>query len=829
MSLAFNLAWRQLRSQWAAGEIRVLLLALVMAVAATTSVGFFTDRIQSTLARQGAMLLGADAVIVADHPIPPRFAEEARQSNIQISHTLEFPSMVLSGERSQLSEIKALGEGFPLRGALMIQQNGGTAHEAQGIPAPGTVWIEPRLANSLQLQEGDSLELGNSHFKVSAILYSEASRGGDMFSFAPRVMMNAADVQATGLIQFGSRVKYQLLLAADAGAMKTYTDWAQPLLARGERLQDLATARPEIRNALEKTQQFLGLAAMVSVVLAMVAMFLAAMPYVQSSQDSYALMRCFGASGKLISRILLLQTLMLAVIGSALGSLLGFVGQLGLGWLAGKLFVETLPAPSWQPALAGFIVGFATLLAVMWPSLLRLRNVPALHILRQDIALPSWSAVWQYTPSVLLAFGLIAWHAGDIKLALAAIGGFSALIIAVLALTRLLRRLLLALPQQQSGAVQLGLAAIRRRPRLFMAQVLGFSLGMAALMLLALIRGDLLHNWQSSLPPDAPNRFVINIQADQLDAIKAFFKQEGLPTPELHPMVRARLTAINGKPLDIASYKDERAKRLAEREFNLSWAADMQDDNRLLAGQWWTPEQAGQPLLSLEQGIADMLHVKLGDHLSYDVAGQPLELMVSSLRKVEWDTMRANFFALTPPGVLDAMPANYLTSLHVPRDRENMLNRLVQQFTNLTVIDVAAVLEQVQAIINKMTSALQYIFGFSVLAGLIVLYAALVATRRERVKEATLLRVLGASTRQIRQSVWVEYLAVGLMAALVASLIANGLAFYISQQVLNIPFSFNWQTSILTIVLAMVLIPMASWWVLRRFLRFSPREILHST
>ncbi|MBL8505204.1 MAG: hypothetical protein JNJ51_02470, partial [Methylobacillus glycogenes] len=420
--MALNIAWRQLRSQWAAGEVRVLVLALVLAVAATTSVGFFTGRIESALVRQGGMLLGGDVMVGAAHALPEAYADEARARQLQVTRTMEFPSMVMHGELSHLAEIKAVASGFPLRGELTIlprkvdaaaMLSGG--EPARGVPEPGTVWIEPRLATDLGVNVGDQLEVGESHLRIAAILQREPSRGGNMFNIAPRLMMNSADVAASGLVQFGSRVRHQLLLAGDG--VEDYATWLKPQLARGERVQDVADARPEMRSALEKAQQFLGLAAMVSVILAMVAMFLASQPYVQKSLDSYALMRCFGASRRFIFNILISQTLLIAALGSGLGVLIGFAAQAGLAVLAGKLLLETLPAPGIMPVVGGLVSGFATMLAVVWPHLSRLQAVPALRILRRDLG-SQYQAQWQhFLPALLVLAALVTWQAGNIKLA----------------------------------------------------------------------------------------------------------------------------------------------------------------------------------------------------------------------------------------------------------------------------------------------------------------------------------------------------------------------------------------------------------------------------
>ncbi len=823
------LAWQQLRSQWNSGEVRVLFLALVLAVAATTSVGFFTDRIQSALVRQGGLLLGADLVVSADHALPAHFAEEAARSKLASARTIEFPSMAIHNDLSQLAEIKAVSERFPLRGELTIADEvTGPGRVAQYVPQPGDAWVEARLANLLSLKVGDEVELGDRKLRVSAILQREPSRGGDMFSIAPRLMMNVADVQSTGLIQFGSRIKYQLLLAADAKEIERYAGWAKAKVARGEKVEDVRSARPEMKSALDKAQQFLGLSAMVSVILAMVAMYLASLPYVQRSLDSYALMRCFGASRSDITRILLYQTLFLGVIGSLLGCLLGFAAQAGLAALVGSLFVETLPTAGWMPVLAGFVTGLATMLSVVWPQLTRLRDVPALRILRRDLGDRNLLGWLGYVPSIAIMTALVMWHAQSIKLGSVTLATFFTLLLVIGLIAIACGKLLYRVVGEGSGAWKLGLASLRRRSTMTVAQVAGFSLGLMALILLALVRNDLLQNWQASLPEDAPNRFIINIQPDQIEGIKAFFTESGLHDAGVHPMVKGRLMEVNGVPMVTSKYTDEQSRRLAEREFNLSWAAEMQVDNELVGGRWWTLAEHGQPLISLEEGLAKKLGLKVGDKLVYDIAGTRVDLTVSSLRKVDWDTMRANFFAVTPPGVLDGFAASYITSFHLPLGQDVMLNQLVKRYTNLTVLDIAELMMQVRGIMHKMTYAIEYVFSFSLIAGLAVLYAALVATREERIREVTLLRVLGASRRQVLASLLTEFAAIGGLAAIIATLVASGLAYYVSANLLDIPYQFNPRLALFAFIGAAVIVPLAAWLGLRGFLNRPPRTLLHS-
>ncbi len=833
MMRAFKLASRQLRSQWRSGEIRVLMFALVLAVGAMTAVGFFTDRIQSALSRQGATLIGADMVVVADHPLPSAWQDEALRQGLAVARSIEFPSMVMHGDQGQLAEIKAVGAGYPLRGQLQIGDRPyGEPRAVRNGPLSGTLWIEPRLASQLGVAVGDAIEVGDRHLQVAAILQQDPARAGGFFGFAPRLIMHAEDIASTGLIQVGSRISYRLLMAGSAQDVARYTRWAEAHLGRGERLESAENARPEIRSALEKTRQFLGLAAMAGAILAFVAVALAAAQFARRQMDACALMRCFGSSQAFILQVFFFQALMIGLVGSLIGCLLGYVAQEVLAQFAGRLFLEVLPPPGWAPIGIGMVAGVAALLGIMFPQLMALRQVPALRILRQDIGLEHSGSKLRnlllWLPGVVVFFVLVYWTARDMRLGGAILAGLVGLLCAILLLSSLMGLLLKRLLQRSTGAWRLGLANLLRRPVVSTLQIAGFGLGITAMLLLTIVRGDLLQAWRNSLPADAPNRYVINIQPGQATAIQTFFAQSGLATPTVYPMVRGRLVSINGQPLDTTRYQDDRARRLAEREFNLSWAAHMQPDNQLVTGHWWQATEAGSPQLSLEKGIAETLGIALGDRLGYDIGGNHLEVRVTSLRKVDWDTLKPNFFAITPPGVLDAMPVSYMTACFIPPSRGEVLNALVQQFPNLTVIDVAAVLEQVRGIMDRMAYAVQFVFGFCLLAGVAVLYAALVATREERIKEVALIRVFGATRKQAALAVVAEYVWIGALAGLMSATAASLIANLVSDRLLHILYTPSPFLMLISLLVGAIGIPGAAWLGIRGITNTPPRTTLQS-
>ena len=776
---------------WRAGELRVLALALIVAVGSVTTVGFFTDRIQQSLGTQANLLLGADLVLASDQPLSEAFAADAARRGLQAARTVAFPSMVLHGAQSQLTEIKAVSPGYPLRGELRVSDRPyAPDRPARAIPPAGHAWVDARLAGQLGVAAGEPLQVGAASLVVGALLTQEPDRAGGFFNIAPRLLMNMADLQQTGLIQAGSRVSYRLLLAGPAPGVEAFRSWAEARLRPGQRLEGVADARPEIRVALERAQQYLGLAAMLSVVLAAVAVALAARRFMQRHLDNCAVMRCLGAAQGLILRLYLLQFLWLGLAASLLGCVLGYFAQGVLAGVLGELVASTLPAPTLLPAVQGMLAGLALLLGFSLPPLLQLRHVPTLRVLRRELGAPRRFSLASYAFGFAALCGLLLWKAGELRLGLYMVGGLTAALLVAALLAWLL---MLALVRFQGSFVsswRYGLANIRRRAGGSVAQVVGFGLGILSLLLLTLVRGDLMESWRTTLPPDAPNRFVINIQPDQLQPLRVFFAQRGMSAPEIFPMVRGRLSAINGRPVSAADYTDDRAKRLVEREFNLSWAQRAQPDSAIVAGRWWGGEERAQQL-SVEQGIAQTLGIRLGDTLTWDIAGVAVSARVASLRKVAWDSFRVNFFVIASPGMLEQQPASYITSFYLAPEHADVLNEMVRSFPNVTVIDVAAVMQQVRSIMERVAGAVEFVFLFTLASGLMVLYAAIAATRDERVYEAAILRTLGASRRQLLLGQFAEFAGIGLLAGLVAALGASAMGYVLSVRVFHLPYALN--------------------------------------
>ncbi len=791
MTQTLLLGFRLLRREWRAGELRVLGLALVIAVASISAVGFATDRVDQALRYQANELLGADLLIVADHPVTARFKPLAAEHTLRSAETVSFVSMAMAGDKTQLAEVKAVSEGYPLRGQLRIAERlFGPELPVSRVPEPGTVWVDSRLLTQLGVAVGDTVSLGESQLTITALLIHEPDRGGDLFSIAPRLLMNLHDVPATGLIQTGSRARYRLLLSGAAAEIVRYRERLTGQLGAGEKWEGVSEARPEVRAALERAQRFLGLAALVSALLAGAAIATAARRFSLRHLDACALLRCLGARQSLITRIYLLQFFTLGGIAGVLGCVVGYAAHTVLTDLLGGMLAAQLPPPSWRPLGFGLLTGWVVLLGFAVPPLLALKNVPTLRVLRREIGLPGRS-VSAYVAGSLAFAALMVAQAGDLKLGVYLVLGVIATLVTLGALSWLLIRLLGQLRERVGVTWRFGLANIARRPGNSVTQILAFGIGLTALLLLTLVRADLLAGWQGSLPQDAPNRFIINIQPEQLSALRGFFADQGMPAIQLYPMVRGRLVKLNDKAVTPNDYQDQRAASLIEREFNLSSVETLPIDNQITAGRWWRPDDAGINLYSVEQGIAETLGIKLGDRLTYLIAGEEFSGTVASLRKVDWDSFRVNFFVIATPGSLSPYPTSYITSFYLSAERTEVLNRLVKTFPNITVIDVAAIMAQVRTIIERVTLAVEYVFVFTLLAGLTVLYAAIQATQDERLHDSAMLRTLGASRRQIVSGLLAEFITLGVLAGLVAALAASVLGYVLAEYVLHLPYAFN--------------------------------------
>ena len=817
-----------LARDWRAGELRVLAMALVIAAASVTSVGFFADRVSRALVRDAHQLLGADLVLVSDHPWSGDVRSQIAAQGLAAAEALNFISMAFAGERNQLAGIKAVTPGYPLRGRLRIAASPGAPDApAERGPEKGTVWLDEQLVTGLDAPVGSRVRLGRAELRVAAVLTLEPERSANFFNIAPRLMMNIEDVPATSLVQTGSRVWYYLYAAGAPEDIQAFEKFITPRLERGQRTENLETGRPQVRASIDRAQRFLGLTALLAAVLAGVAIALGTRRFVERHLDGCAVMRCLGATQRKLVSLYGLEFVLLGLGACAAGVALGFVAQQAIGAALADLMRAELPAPGPLPAVQGLLVGLVLLLGFALPPLLQLKNVPAVRVMRRetDARIGTYAS---YLAGAAAFGGLLVWQAGDLKLGLYVVGGFAAAVLLFFALAWGALKLLTwpALLRRVGGRVRYGLANLRRRSRSNAVQMAALALGLTAVLLLTFTRNDLVEAWGRSAPPDAPNRFLVGVQPEQLSQIQEFFKERHIAVPELYPMVRGRLVAVNGKPVSEADYEEERAKRLVEREFNLSYLDEPPAHNEISAGRWLDPQKKE---LSVEEGIAQRLGWKLGDELTWSVGGESFTARITSLRKLRWDSMKVNFFVIGPPRLMQEMPTSFVSAFRVEPGGERVLNELSARFPNLTIVDVAAAVRQAQEVVDQLVSAVQFIFLFALGAGLLVLYSALVATEDERRREAAVMRVYGASRAQVTGAQRVEFLAMGAVAGLLATLGAAAIGQLLARRVFELDLPPSAELWVAGPLAGIALLSLNAWLSSRKVLRASPALTLRDS
>lgn len=828
-SAVWRLAWRQAVLDFRAGELRLVLLAVTLAVAALTAVGFFADRLQSGLTRDAAQLLGGDLVISSDKPAPPEFAARAVAGGLTVATSAAFPSMARApddrGGASRLAAVKAVSAGYPLRGQLTVKAAPEAAERStRSGPAPGTVWIDPALGETLGLRVGDPLLLGDATLRIDQLLLIEPDRGSGFLSFAPRVMLNEADLAATGLVQPASRITYRLAAVAPVGresALRGYQQWVAAEIKnkalRGLRVESLESGRPEMRQTLDRAEKFLNLVALLSALLAAVAVAIAARDFAQRHLDDCAMLRVLGVPQRRMAWAFTLEFTFLALAAGVLGAALGFAVHTLFVALLGSLVPATLPPPGPWPAALGLGVSLTLMLGFGLPAVLQLARVPPLRVIRRDLGQIKPASLGALLAGAAAFAGLLLAVARDLSLGAIAVGGFAAALAVFAVLAWLaVKALQRAVPESRAPRwLILATRQIAARPALAVLQVSALSVGLMALALLVLLRTDLIDSWRKATPPDAPNRFVINIQPDQAADFQARLKAAGVGEHDWYPMIRGRLISINGETVAQRFADDERPRRTVEREFNLSHAEQMPAHNELASGRWTPGEADG---LSVEQGLAENLGLKLGDRLMFDIAGQPREGRVTSVRKVDWGSMRANFFVMFPLAAMPDLPTTYIAAFRAPAT-PGFDNQLSARFPNVTSVDISSSVAQVQRVLDQVIQAVEYLFGFTLATGLAVLFAAISATREARAHEYAVMRACGASAALLSKVQQAELLGLGALAGALASSAAVAVGWALARFVFEFPWTAAPWVPLAGAAAGALLAWAAGWWSLRELLR----------
>ena len=868
--LFLKLGWKTLGRDLRAGELRLLIVAVALAVAALTAVGFFADRLKGGLERDALQLLGGDAVLRSDAPTPPLFIEQAIALGLQVASTTTFPTMGRArnedGGAVKLVAFKGVPEGYPLRGSLQTTNSVADAGEkTRDIPAPGMAWVDASLLDALGLKLGQTILLGDASFMLERIITQESDRGSGFMSFSPRVMVNQADVVATGLIQPASRINYRLAIAGDSAAVKKYIEWAKLEIAKpadaggsrvgqGVRLESLESGSPEMRQTLDRAEKFLNLVALLAAMLSAVAVAIVARGFAAKHLDDCAMLRVLGQSQRTIALAYAFEFIFAGLLASGIGVALGFVVHHGFVILLAGLVETSLPAATLWPVVFGLGMGLTLLLAFGLPPVLQLASVPPLRVIRRDVG------NLKPVSLVVLLLGMAGFTAlllaasNDLKLGFIAVGGFAAAVAVFAAASFAAVKLLRAGVSESTAPRWLVLATrqLSARPVYAVVQTTALAVGLLALMLLVLLRTDLVDSWRSATPPDAPNRFVINVQPDQSEAFQQALRDGGVRKFDWFPMIRGRLVAVNGRNVTPDDYTDDRARRLVDREFNLSNSEQLPGHNQIVAGDWTVGEKNA---VSVEDGLAKTLGLQLGDTLGFDIGGQRSDAKITSLRKVDWGSMRVNFFVMYPVADLGDVPVSFISAFRAPspatttaesttRSAVNSQgvqadatsrssqrtpsfdNDLVRAFPNITNIDMSSTLAQVQRVLDQVVRAVEFLFGFTLAAGLVVLFAAITATREERAREFAIMRAVGAQASLLRQVQRAELAGVGLLAGFLASVVSLAVGWGLARYVFDFSWTGSWTVPLLGSLAGAVLALAAGWWGLRSVLNTPVIETL---
>lgn len=813
--MSFRSLWRDLRS----GELVLLLLTLVLAVAALSTVAFFSDRLKSGLNRDAQTLLGGDLVVVSDNPPPASLSFKIKELGLRSISTLSFPTMARTteqnGEQTKLVSLKTIEAGYPLKGWMEIRTGSqGSSQKISSGPEPGEVWVDSSLLQALQLKIGDHLLLGSAKFKIQSEIIKEPDRGSGFANFAPRVMMNIQDLAATELVQPASRISYRLAVVGPSSPIQqlqeevtTQLKGSKAIEWKGVRLETLESGRPEMTQTLGRASNFLNLVALLAALLSAVALTLAARNFADRNLDACALYRVLGLSQKQIAQIHAIEFIVIGLLGSALGLLLAYAGHELLLYLLKDLLDTQLPGVTLQPVINGLLVGLALVVAFGLAPVLQLASVPAIRVLRRDIGAPKVSNWLTVGMGLFTLMGLLLLTSHDLKLGSIVLGGFSVSVLLIAAIAWGLMFLVKRFNQQGKGPSwwRWSVRQFSSQPAFAVVQMTSIAIGLMAVLLLIILRTDLVSSWRSASPANAPDRFVINVMPEQEKEFRTSLQASEVKDYDWFPMFRGRLVAINGLAVNPDNYQEDRAKRLLDREFNLSNSALAPAHNQVIAGAWRSEEENA---ISIEDGIAKTLAIQLNDELSFDIAGVVSVAKVTSIRKVDWSSMRANFFVMYPKSNMADVPVTYMGAFKAPGN-EDFDRKLVSQYPNITLVNMKTTLDQVQAVLNQIILAVEMLFAFSLLSGIVVLMTTMIVNRDQRSRDFAVMRALGASQALLKKVQLSELCLVGAIAGFLASVLANSLAWALAYFV----FEFAWSLSLSMLLIGPVAGALLAWLV----------------
>lgn len=797
-----KISWRLLKHELRRGELTIMAAAIVLSVTAVLSLALFTDRLQAGLTERSAEFLAADRVLSSRREVSEDWIAKAQAEGLQTAKRVVFNSMAFAGEQLALVDVKAVSDGYPLRGELRVAQQPYAQDElAEGLPAAGEAWVAAALFQELQLEVGDTIEIGDSGFTVTKVLTYEPDVGFSVFTDSPNVLINYTELAATGLIQPGSRVRFNVLYAGEPAALDAYEEWLGPQLNDDtHNWRSVEDGDSPLARSLRRAERFMLLASLLGVVLAATAVAVAAQRYCQRNYDVVAIFKTMGAQRKQIQKIFILHLLLLTTFSIGVGVALGWLIQSQVVDLVAQYFDVNLPAASSRGYLLAIGTGLVSAVMFTLYPLLRLVGIPPLRVLNRQLTGTDrlrwlhWVAsggtiyllLWLYSQQWLLSTALF-------------VGGALAAVL-LLVVGRLFIRASRQAGMQAGSAWRLAMAGLQRRAQANSVQMLSFSTAIMLLLLVLALRHELLADWQRQLPDDAPNYFLVNVAQDDVEQLQQRFAERNVDADDMYPIVPGRMTAVNGVPVVDEVSKEERESDTEVqseqregfgRELSLTWRDTLPPNNEIVAGEWWG--ENAQPQVSIESEVAERMRVGVGDELEFNIGGEVFTVPITSIREVNWGSLQPNFFMIFNTSTLEDFPATYISSFNLPQERKSELYELFKPFPQVSLIDLDAIMDQLREVIEQVSVAILFVLVLVIVAGILVLFAQVQASLEEREKELVILRTLGAPAKLLSRAVTYEFVILGAISGLIATL-AMELSLYILQtQVFELGATLHWR------------------------------------
>lgn len=785
--LALKLFSREFRR----GELTVISAAIALAVLTVLTLSMVTERIAQSIAQKSSAFIAADRVLASNHAIDTAFITKAEQQNLQTAQMVYFDTMLFANDQMQFSSVKAASNSYPLKGQLKVKSGLNAQTEvAPGAPSPGNVWLSESVFYSLNINVGDQVELGAALFNVEKVIVEEPDAPFNVFSSSRRVLINIDDVPKTEVIQPGSRVFYRQLYAGDESDINSFYDWLKPQLKENQNWYGVKDRQSPISNSLNRAESFLLLAGLLGIILAAVAIAVSAKRYCERQYDPVAMMKTLGGSRDMIRKIYLMHLLMVCTMAVVVGLAIGYgLQEVATGYLAKSMGTE-LPMAGFKPWLVAISTGVICAVMFSIKPLLDLFDIPPLRVLRRNLGDRLAVSKIHLGLSALTVFLLMWLFSNNIKITLILFASTLALILVLFLISKLIFGGGRKLGLKPGNSWSLAIASIQKRANVNAVQLISFSLAIKLLLFLIVLKNDIISDWQSQLPSDAPNAFLVNITQNELDPVNEYLAQKGIQVSEFYPTIRGRVNAVNGEAvarevsLQDNEKKDDEARSGIGRELNLTWLNEVPSQNDIIDGQWFGDDAVAEA--SLEESMMKRLDVKMGDTLTFLIGAQSFDAKITSVRKVNWATLKPNFFIILSPDVLSSFPATYISSVRIEPEQKRDFSQLLRTYPTITAIDVDNFVKQIQSTIEQVSLAIGFVLAIVVLCGALVLISQVQASLGERMQEIVILRTLGAKSRLIKNATLYEFLLLGGLAGLVAAFFSDIALLIVQQQMFDL-------------------------------------------